>query len=657
MKWKNLFSGSKNFGFKNNTSSVVQHDLDKKLVQKIQTNRFPNWSQLKYLNRFLDQSEKKIISTAFIASILVAVSWLGFLLATHLKFVPKDGGTYSEALVGQPKYINPLFSSINDVDSDLVKLIYPGLFSYDQNEKLTPDLAENFTISPDKKIYTITLKDSLRWSDGEPITADDVIYTFEMIQNPETGSPLYVSFQGVQIEKIDDKTVRFTLKEPFAPFLYSLTVGILPEHIWESSSQINPANMKLAKTNLQPVGSGPWKFDRLIKKDDGSIQNFELVRNENYFKKKPYIKKLSFTFFDDCSQAFQEVQSKHILGASFISCKSKEETQKKNLVHYPIKLPQYTALFFNQTDFSLLKDDELRLALSKGTNKADIVSNVLKNNGEVIDSPIIEGSLGYTPDIKKISYNTDEANSLLDKKWTRIQPEEYFKIRYDALLKTIPKTNTTASSTTSTDQGETPSAEVIKQGLETKIRKEMEASQTFYRKNKQNEVLQLSITTIDTPEYEKVANYIAKSWQLLGIQTNINLIRTSDIRRDILRNHNFEILLYGEVIGADPDLFAFWHSSQADYPGLNLAQFSNRDADKLLEDARKTVNEEERNNLYQKFQNILVSEIPAIFLYTPNYDYVINNQVKGVSIPRIVSPSDRFTSLPDWYLKTKWVWR
>jgi ABC-type transport system substrate-binding protein len=197
---------------------------------------------LKYLKRFLDQREKKIIFIAFFASILTAVSWFGFELATHLKFVPKDGGTYSEALIGQPKYVNPLFSSINDVDSDLTKLVYAGLFNYDKNQKLAPELAEKYTISPDKKIYTISLKDSLRWSDGEPITADDVMYTFEMIQNQETGSPLYISFQGIQIEKIDNKTIRFTLKEPFAPFLHSLTVGILPEHTWAPSSQINPAN-------------------------------------------------------------------------------------------------------------------------------------------------------------------------------------------------------------------------------------------------------------------------------------------------------------------------------------------------------------------------------------------------------------------------------
>ncbi len=656
MKLNNLFSRSKTVRSKNAASSIIQHDLDKKLVQSIQPRHFPNWSQLKYLKRFLDQREKKIIFIAFFASILTAVSWFGFELATHLKFVPKDGGTYSEALIGQPKYINPLFSSINDVDSDLTKLVYAGLFNYSQDQKLTPELAEKYTVSADQKIYTISLKNSLRWSDGEPITADDVMYTFEMIQSQETGSPLYISFQGIQLEKIDSKTIRFTLKEPFAPFLHSLTVGILPEHTWAPSSQINPANIKLAKTNLQPIGSGPWKFDRLIKKDDGSIQSFELVRNENYFKKKPFIKKLTFTFFEDCSQAFQEVQSKHILGTSFVSCKSKEEMQKKNLSHYPIKLPQYTALFFNQADFTILKDDDLRLSLSKGTNKADLVSTVLKNEGDVINSPITEGSLGYYPEIKKINYNTDEANSLLDKKWTRIQPEEYFKIRYDALLKTIPKTNTNTT-TTSTQPIVDPGTPTIEDGLETKVRKEMEASQTFYRKNKQNEVLQLTITTIDTPEYEQAAQFIAKNWQLLGIQTNINLIRTNDIRRDILRNHNYAILLYGEVVGADPDLFAFWHSSQVDYPGLNLAQFSNRDADKLLEDARKTTDEAERNNLYKKFQDILITELPAIFLYSPIYDYVINNQVKGVNIPRIVSPADRFNSLPYWYLKTKWEWR
>jgi len=659
MKLKNLFSRSK-IAKNTHSSSLASNHLDKKLVQKIHSRRIPSWTQLKYLNRFLDRREKKIIILAIVVIFLTSLFAGSLFLTSHIETVAKEGGTYTEALIGEPKYINPLFSNINDVDSDLTKLIYSSLFTYNDKQKLIPELAEKHTLSEDKKIYTITLKPNLKWSDGEELNSDDVLYTFEMIQNNETGSPLYSAFQGIQVEKIDNLSIRFTLKEPFAPFLDSLTVGILPEHIWSPATVLNPNNIKLAKTNLQPIGSGPWKFEKLIKTDEGKIQTFELSRNENYFGKKPLIQNLNFHFFDDCVLAFQGIQSQDILGLSFVSCKKNEEVRKKNLNLYSLKLPQYTALFFNQTNSTLLKDKDLRLALNQGINKANLVETVLQNDGEIIDAPILKESLGYFPEIKKISFNSEQANILLDKNWSRIQPEEYFKMRYDNLLKTYKdnlekqqKINTSTAETNST----TSTIQDLEQSITTQVRAEMESTQTFYRKDKQGNVLQLTITTVDTPEYDAAAHLLVKQWQALGIQTSVRFVNKSDLRREILRNHNYQILLYGEVVGADPDLFAFWHSSQVQYPGLNLALFSNRDADKLLEDARKTNDPKERSELYKKLQTILIDELPAVFLYSPSYTYIINKQVKGVQVERIISPADRFNTLSDWYIKTKWIWK
>ncbi|EKD43160.1 MAG: hypothetical protein ACD_72C00422G0001, partial [uncultured bacterium] len=147
---------------------------------------------------------------------ITLISWSVYAIATHSLLTPKFGGEYSEALIGQPKYINPLFASTNDVDADLSALMYSGLFKYNNNKQLTPDLAEKFVIASDQKTYDIELKKNLKWSDGEPITVDDILYTFETLQNAETGSPLITSFQGVRIEKTSDNAVRFTLKTPYA---------------------------------------------------------------------------------------------------------------------------------------------------------------------------------------------------------------------------------------------------------------------------------------------------------------------------------------------------------------------------------------------------------------------------------------------------------
>lgn len=660
MKW-NIFSRSKTSLHKVGSSSLSSNNLDKKLVKRVHPQRIPTWSQLKYLGRFLNHREKKTIILAILLIIFTSLSWVGLFLFFHLETTAKEGGNYSEALLGQPKYINPLFSSVNDVDSDLASLVYSGLFKYNGEQKLIPDLAEAFTISEDKKVYDITLKPMIRWSDGEMFSAEDVVYTFNTIQNPETASPLALAFQEVQVEKTGDLSVRFTLKDPFAPFLHSLTVGILPKHIWSPVSDTNLANLKLAKTNLQPVGTGPWKFDKLVKKDDGSIQAYIMTQNDYYHGKKPFLKNLTFKFFDDCPQAFQEVQSHNVLGLNFVSCKSKDEINKKNLISYDLKLPQYTALFLNQEN-SLLKQKDLRLALAQGINKSEILQTALHNEGEIVDAPILKGSLGYHPDIKKILYNTEEANILLDKNWTRIQPEEYFKIRYDGLLKTyrenfekqdkLERPNTSSVSTNSSTI-----QQAWEQEISSTIRNEMKSTQTFYRKDKQGNLLQLTITAVDSPEYEQVAELIAKQWQHLGIQTTVKLIRRSEVRQEILKSHNYQILLYGEVVGADPDLFPFWHSSQIEYPGLNLSLFSNRTADKILEDARKTTDEQEREELYKKLQDIMIDELPAIFLYSPSYTYIINKEVRGVVVDRLVSPPDRFNNLSDWYIKTKWVWK
>jgi peptide/nickel transport system substrate-binding protein len=436
--------------------------------------------------------------------------------------------------------------------------------------------------------------------------------------------------------------------------LNSLTVGILPEHIWFTYSQGTIGNFKLAENNLKPIGTGPWKFDKFIKKDDGSIQVYFLSRNENYYGQKPYFKTLSFEFFEDCNQAVQEVQNEKIRAMSFVTCKSKNELEKKHVSLYDLTLPQYTALFFNSDTQTDLKDKNFRLALTQSIRKEDIVSQALQGAGSIINAPLLEGQLGYHKDIKKIPFNIDDANILLDKKWTRIQPEDYFALRKTALQKQFQDTLKASSSST-------PNTTTLPDGLDTTIsetiRSEMPPTQTFYRKDKNNKPLQLTITTVEIPEYQKTADILKQQWQALGIQTNISIIRKTDIKKEILRNHNYEILLYGEIVGADSDLFPFWHSSQVDSPGLNLALFSNRNADKILEEARVTIDDQKRATLYKQFQDILVEELPAIFLYTPTYTFMVNKDIKGITISHLVNPSDRFNYLPDWYEKTTWKWR
>jgi peptide/nickel transport system substrate-binding protein len=331
--------------------------LDRKLIGNVNARSLPNLTQLKYLGHFLNAQEKKIIGALGGVIVVAALALGGIFLGTHFEAVAKDGGDYSEAMVGQPKYLNPIYASTSDIDSDLSFLMYNGLFRYANGQDLVPDLAASSSLSADKKVYTISLKPNLKWSDGEPVTADDVVYTFETIQNPESSSPLLPAFQGVTVAKIDENTITFTLKEPFAPFLNSLTIGIIPEHIW---STIQPLNLKLAPTNLKPIGTGPWKFSKLVKDDSGTIQSYVLVPNENYYGQKPHLKTLTFKFFADSNEAIDAVQNQSVSAVSFVPSKSQEKLNSKNLASYHLILPQYTALFFNQERSSILKEHMMR---------------------------------------------------------------------------------------------------------------------------------------------------------------------------------------------------------------------------------------------------------------------------------------------------------
>lgn len=641
--------------FKRSRKSGPSSHLDLKLLRQIKSNAFPSWSQFKYLGSFLNATEKKMIWSAAGILIVTLTGWSIYAIATHSLLAPSVGGEYSEAMIGQPKYINPLFASTNDVDADLSSLMYSGLFKYNSNKKLVTDLAEKFTIADDQKTYDIKLKKNLKWSDGEPITTDDILFTFETLQNAETGSPLITSFQGVRVEKTEENTVRFTLKTPYAPFLDALTLGILPEHVW---SEIIPANIRLAKFNLQPVGSGVWKFEKMVKDSTGNIQSYNLINNENFYGKKPYLKNLTFKFFNNQTEAVAALRSQNVLGLSFVPHNLKDKVTGKNLNIFNLQLPQYTALFFNKSAMTELKDDDLKLALAQAIDKKTLIKEALDGDGTEIDAPILPGNLGYQKDLKKTPFDIASANQLLDKKWPRLQPEEYFKIRHDQILKSlnVEKSPTKNSDPKATAKNSTPAAAVStddEKKINDMIRSEMASGQSFYRKLGKNDILRLSITTADTPEYDKTAQQVAKMWQAVGVQTSVVTVGSRQIVRDALKDRTYQVLIYGEMIGADPDLYSFWHSSQSEYPGLNLAKFSDRDADKLLEDARTTLDMDLRAKLYQKFQDILAKDLPAVFLYSPTYIMAVSKDIHGVNVANLVSPADRFSTLNEWYVKTK----
>jgi peptide/nickel transport system substrate-binding protein len=585
-----------------------QHQLDHKLVFSLAKTRIPKLKQLKYISRFLSKKEALIVRILLVF-VLINLVFLGTrFYFVHLKQYPRSGGEYIEGLVDQPQYINPILAPANETDQDLARLIFSGLLKYDKNQKLVPDLASSWTLSKDGKIYIFFLKKGVKWHDGEGLTADDVVFTVESIQDQEYKSPLWISFQGVKIEKIDDYQIRFILEEPFTPFLSLLTLGILPKHIWQG---IEPGQANLAEANLKPIGTGPFCFQFLAKDKLGTVKSYTLERNEDYYDKKSFLKKIIFKFYQDPFEVVFALKNKKIQGISYLPEELKEELiSTKHLNYHLLHLPQYVAIFFNQKKASVLEHKGVRLALSHAIDKEKIVKEVLGEEGEIIYGPFLFGSLGFNPELRKYPFDLDRANELLENAgWKSAVIQEGQPIGF--------------------------------RGTDKSIRK------------KGNQTLMLTITAVAQEENKKTAEIIKDLWQKIGVQVNLQIVAPEDIQRKIIKPRDYQVLLYSIITGFDPDLYPFWHSSQIEAPGLNITGFSYSEADRVLEEARMITDEKARHEKYQHFQNILIEQIPAIFLYNPTYTYPQDKKIKGFDLTRINLPSDRFANTEEWFTKVR----
>ena len=639
---RQFFSKVKNFIFNLNFSiksfkNIFRHgqaqaDLDKKLVFSLAKSRWPSFKQLKYVKKYLNPAEQLTIGICLII-ILFSSTFLGArFYKTHLQIIPVMGGDYIEGAVGSIKYINPLYSSVSDLDSDLTELVYSSLFKRNGNAELINDLAEGYEVGQDGKTYTIKVRSDAVWHNGSSLTTDDIIFTFEAIKNIKYKSPLRAVFTGVEISKIDDKTVQFNLAEPYAAFLDLLNFGILPQELWQ---QIEPTSASLAELNLKPIGSGKYKFKSLVKDKSGNIRTYILTRNESYYGQKAYIDNVSFKLFGNLQEAVSALNNSLINGISYLPEQDKKQVvAQDSLNFYNLNLPKLSAIFFNSKSGLALMDKRVRQALAYAIDKNKIVDVVMDGNARVIDGPILPNSFAYNSGIKKYDYNTATSSRLLEA----------------AGWKTA---EITAADLTQANENLASKDEAIKKQAEAKIK--MGVGKWLI---KDNNYLTITLTTVDNREYARAAELIAKFWQDINVKTEVNLVPANQIQVDVIKSRKFDALIYGEITGADPDPYAFWHSSQIGQSGLNIADYTNKEVDKLLEDGRLSSDVKARQEKYKKFQEIIAEDEPAIFLYSPNYTYIQSKKIKGFNIKSIILPSDRFSDIDRWYINTgkKIIW-
>lgn len=584
---------------KTNLAPEQEADVNQQLLLKLNKRKLPKPSQLKQLPKFLSRPEKIQLNIALLI-LIASLAILGVRLYEKKSYaVAAYGGEYIEGLIGVPRLINPILAT-SDSDRDLVKLMFAGLMRQDENGELIADLAQAYTIDATQTVYTFELRDDIRWHDNVPIKADDIIFTINSIKNPDYKSPFRSSFSGVTVQKINDKTVQFRLESPFPSFLSVLTIGIMPEHLWYS---IPALGVNLTDLNIRPVGSGPYQFKSYTRDSSGNIRSYILEAYHNYHLGRPYIKNLHLKFYPDFETAVSALQNKNIDGLIYLPKEFKDRLNDKRLALYNLQFPQYTAIFFNPQNNQLLANNDFRHALALGVNKQKILDEVIGGDGQLIESPILPGLLGYDPEIKGEGYDPEAAKEILENLGWKIQDGDTFRSK---------------------------------------------------GQDENKEILSLKITSIDQSENVKALAILQENWQKIGINAELEIIARERIRRDIIEPRNYQALVFGQVINANSGPYPFWHSSQSQNPGLNLSVLTNRDLDSYLESIRSSQNQEEKIEFLEKFQNKLLELNFAIFLYNPTYTYPVEEKIKGPGNLKFINlSSDRFNEVHTWYIKTK----
>ncbi|MEW5907979.1 MAG: peptide ABC transporter substrate-binding protein [Patescibacteria group bacterium] len=564
--------------------------------------RLPSSGELLYILKNFSQKERVTFSilTVIFLSTAVVLLWKAnnYISIT----VPGEGGELMEGIVGTPRSLNPLLA-ISDADRDMASLIYSGLMRSDNKGGLMLDLTEKYEISEDGLEYTFTLKPDLEWSDGEKLTSDDIVFTIQQTTDPILKSPRRASWEGVDVVKIDDCTVKFILQKPYAPFLENTTIGIMPKHLWkDASSEL----MALSDLNIKSIGSGPFKIKDVNRDSSGIITSYTLIPNAKFALGKPYIKKLVVKFFSSETKMIDAFRKGEINSLGAVPPQIINELQLKDSKLKVFSLPRVFGLFFNQNNSKIFTQKEVHDALTTGTNREKIVQEVLKGFGIELNNAIPPGSFGALEDNEKNEFSLEKAKSILEKNGWSLNENGI---------------------------------------MEKKIKKE---TITF----------EFSISTSNIPELKQVAEILKSTWEQLGAKIDIKVFEIGDLNQNVIRPRKYDALLFGEIVGRDPDPFVFWHSSQRNDPGLNIALYTNPSVDKILEKARTVSDENERKDLYKKFQEEMKRDLPAVFLYSPYYIYIVPRELKGIDEEISTTiPSERFSQIYKWYMDTDRVWK
>lgn len=556
--------------------------------------RVPRWKQLRFVNRVLSETERRLFWGALTITVLALGIGITDIVRSRTQLVPAGGGVFTEAIVGTPKLINPLFAPANDVDRDLVTLIFSGLFRLDGELNAVPDLAESFQWIEGGKTLEIRLRNDARFHDGEPVTAHDVVFTYLAAKNPDWRSRLLPVFNDVTPIEVDEHTVQFQLSRVNPLFLNELTVGILPAHIWEDD--VAPTNAHLADANLKPVGSGPYRAVSFTRDGHGNILHFHLARFSGYYGLQPFIEEIRFRFFPERALAVQAVTNGQADAIAFLSWNEIEGVRGEHLRTASLDLPRETVAFFNTKD-KILKEEKLRQALALAVDPSELAT-LVGDRAKPVNSPF-----PFLNDASSTTPNLDRARTQLDTLGWKL-----------------------------------PEGANVRQNAST--------------------TLTITIDVPNQEDLVALAELLKRRWSLIGAQVEVRADADAPLLRDALATRTYQVLVWNILIPTDQDLTQLWGSIYAGSArGLNLSNLSDRDVDTALARVLSATTTQEIATAQLGLSQAIKMRTPALFLLRPAEAYLVANRIKGVTDMRISRPSDRFYHIQSWYVNERRTWK
>lgn len=533
----------------------------------------------------------------FVILFFVTFSQIRSLSPHYQKLSAVPGGVYSEGLVGTFTNANPIYAT-GTADVSITRLIFSGLLRYDNNNTLVGDLASDWVISPNQLQYTVHLKKNITWHDGKPFNADDVIFTYSMIQNAAAQSPLFASWKDIKVSKVDNYTLNFDLPNSLSSFPYALTNGIVPQHVLKSSQ---PERLRTSTFNTAPVGTGPfvWKYVEVSGTSSADRQQrISLSKFKDYWQGQPKLDGFSLITYSDEAHLVTAFKDNQISAMSGLENLPEELSHDSTINSYYTPLTSSVMVFFNNSR-PKLNDTAIRKALVEGIDRQPI-TNMFGYPVQLSDEPLLRSQLGYDSSAAQLPYNPNDANETLDKAGWKM--------------------------------------------AEGGVRQ------------KDGKKLDFHLKALSSQQYTLVSQFLQKQWAKIGVNVIVDYPPTPDDMQNSIANHDYDALLYGINLGVDPDEFAYWDSTQASISSqghLNLSEYKSTPSDQALEAARTRSDPALRILKYKSFLEHWRDDVPALALYQPNYLYITRGPVFNYQRKADNSTADRFYEVNNWMVRQK----